>query len=178
MDEYIIGIVKKVIYRSENGYIVGSIKVTDNDIDPYLNNQTITFTGYFTNINLEDNLRLNGEFIHHYKYGDQFNVSSYELIPPKGENSIISFFSSELVPGIGESKAKAIYDTFGDDAINLIREDKESLNKIKGLTKKNKDIIYNTLIEYSDSLDIIVKLNEVGFNTKESNLLYHKYIFI
>ena len=85
------GIYKRKIFDSENGYIVGSIKVTDNDIDPYLNNQTITFTGYFTNINLEDNLRLNGEFIHHYKYGDQFNVSSYELIPPKANGANVEF---------------------------------------------------------------------------------------
>ena len=50
---YLKGIYKKNIYQREN-YLVGLIKVKDNDIDPALNDKTITFTGYFSNINIED----------------------------------------------------------------------------------------------------------------------------
>ena len=170
------GIYRKNIFNnSDNGYLVGLIKVLDNDIDPSLNNKTITFTGYFNDINIEDNLRLVGTFTRHNKYGEQFNANSYEIIMPTTENSIISFLSSGIFKGIGENKAKRIYDTLGDDCISIISNDITSLEGIKGISKKNREDIYNTLLEYSDNIEIIIKLNEYGFNNKDSTTLYHKY---
>ena len=168
------GIYKKTIFSSDNGYVVGLLKVTEYD-DSTLCGKTITFTGYFTDINLEDNLKLTGEFVEHHKYGSQFNVTSYEIIMPTTENSIISFLSSGIFKGIGESKAKRIYEVLGDDTINRITNDINALVGIKGITKKNREDIYNTLLEYQDSIDIIVKLNEYGFNNRDSNSLYNKY---
>ena len=172
---YLKGIYKKNIFQSTDGYVIGLMKVKDNDIDSLLNDKTITFTGYFSNINLEDNLLVNGKFVVHNKYGEQFSVDSYEVIMPDNENGIVTFLSSDLFKGIGESKAQKIYDHLGDDAINIILEDKDRLLEIKGITKKNVEVIYNTLVEYEDSVETIVKLNELGFNSKDSNSLYHKY---
>lgn len=170
------GIYKKTIFsNSDNGYLVGLLKVIDNDIDASLNNKTITFTGYFNDINIEDNLRLVGTFTRHNRYGEQFQANSYEIIMPTTENSIITFLSSGIFKGIGEGKAKKIYDALGDDAINRISNDITCLEGIKGISKRNREDIYNTLLEYSDNLEIIVKLNEYGFNNKDSTTLYHKY---
>ena len=170
------GVYKRTIFNnSDNGYLVGLIKVTENDIDASLNNKTITFTGYFNDINIEDNLRLVGTFTRHNRYGEQFSVTSYEIIMPTTENSIISFLSSGIFKGIGEGKAKRIYETLGDDCISIMSNDIDALVGIKGISKKNREDIYNTLLEYSDNLEIIVKLNEYGFNSKDSTTLYHKY---
>ena len=170
------GIYKRTIFsNSDNGYLVGLIKVTENDIDASLNNKTITFTGYFNDINIEDNLRLVGTFTRHNRYGEQFSVTSYEIIMPTTENSIISFLSSGIFKGIGEGKAKRIYETLGDDCISIMSNDIDALVGIKGISKKNREDIYNTLLEYADNLEIIVKLNEYGFNSKDSTTLYHKY---
>ena len=170
------GIYKKTIFNnSDNGYLVGLLKVIDNDIDASLNNKTITFTGYFNDINIEDNLRLVGTFTRHNRYGEQFQANSYEIIMPTTENSIITFLSSGIFKGIGEGKAKKIYDALGDEAISIMSNDITCLEGIKGISKKNREDIYNTLLEYSDNLEIIVKLNEYGFNNKDSTTLYHKY---
>lgn len=172
---YLKGIYKRNIFQSNDGYVIGLLKVKDNDIDSLLNDKTITFTGYFSNINLEDNLLLNGHFTVHSKYGEQFVTTSYEMIMPDNENGIITFLSSDLFKGIGENKAQKIYDHLGDDTINIIINDKDKLLEIKGLTKKNIETIYNTLIEYEDSVETIVHLNEIGFSTRDSNTLYRKY---
>ena len=170
------GVYKRTIFNnSDNGYLVGLIKVSENDIDASLNNKTITFTGYFNDINIEDNLRLVGTFTRHNRYGEQFSVTSYEIIMPTTENSIISFLSSGIFKGIGEGKAKRIYETLGDDCISIMSNDIDALVGIKGISKKNREDIYNTLLEYADNLEIIVKLNEYGFNSKDSTTLYHKY---
>ena len=171
---YIKGIYKKTIYNRDN-YTVGLIKVKDNDIDDSLNEKTITFTGYFSDINIDDHLKLNGSFTRHNKYGDQFLTDSYEIIIPEEKDGIITFLSSEVFPGIGEAKAQKIYDNFKDKTIDTILNNPEELKKIKGITKKNIDILHNRLVDYQDSIEIIVKLNEFGFNNKDSTSLYNKY---
>lgn len=171
---YIKGIYKKTIYNRDN-YTVGLIKVKDNDIDDSLNEKIITFTGYFSDINIDDHLKLNGNFTRHNKYGDQFLTDSYEIIIPEEKDGIITFLSSEVFPGIGEAKAQKIYDNFKDKTIDTILNNPEELKKIKGITKKNIDILHNRLVDYQDSIEIIVKLNEFGFNNKDSTSLYNKY---
>ena len=171
---YLKGDYKKTIYH-QNNYTVGLIKIKDNDIDEGLNEKTITFTGYFSEINIDDNLKLNGIFTHHYKYGDQFQADSYEIIIPEEKDGIITFLSSDIFPGIGESKAEKIYEMFGNNATDIILNNPMELKKIKGLSKKNIDTLHNKLLEYQDSIDIIVKLNEYGFNNRDSTSLYNKY---
>ena len=171
---YLKGIYKKTIY-SQNNYIVGLIKVKENDVDEGLNEKTITFTGYFNEINIDDHIKLNGTFTHHYKYGDQFQSDSYEIVIPDEKDGIITFLSSDIFPGIGESKALKIYNLFQDKTIDIIINDYERLKEIKGLSKKNIETLHNKLLEYQDSIDIIVKLNEYGFNNRDSTALYNKY---
>ena len=53
MEKYIVGTYKQSIFQSDNGYIIGLFKVKDTDLDDmkeYIN-KTITFTGYFHELN-------------------------------------------------------------------------------------------------------------------------------
>lgn len=167
------GTFRKLIYNRDN-YYVGLIKVKECDYTDLID-KTITFTGYFSEINIDDILLLNGEFTKHNKYGDQFLANSYEVVLPEEKDGIVSFLSSDMFKGIGEAKAKKIYDTLGDKTIDIIINEPEKLNSIKGLTKKNGTILHEKLLEYEDSIDTIIKLNEFGFSNKDSSSLYNKY---
>ena len=103
------------------------------------------------------------------------NTDSYEVIIPEEKDGIEIFLSSELFPGIGLKKARKIVETFGDKSIDIITKNPEKLSEIPTLTKKNIDILVSRLEEYSDSINIIIKLNEYGFNNKDSTSLYNKY---
>ena len=92
---YLKGIYKKTIYNRDN-YYVGLLRIKENDIDNDLNNKTITFTGYFTELNIDDILLLNGNFTKHNKYGEQFSVSSYEVIIPDEKEGIETFLSIDI----------------------------------------------------------------------------------
>ena len=173
---YLKGIYKKCIYQNlDNLYLVGLIKIKENDIDESLNEKTITFTGNFSTINIEDTLILQGELVKHFKYGEQFNVTSYEQILPDDEHSIINFLASDMFPGIGETKAKRIFDILGDNTTEIILNEPERLAFIPTITKKNIDILHTKMLEYEENIDILLKLNEVGFSTRDSNILYKKH---
>lgn len=171
----IIGNISKIIFKSDNNYCVLIFKVKENDIDNKYNGKTITATGYFHDIDEGVELSLIGIFEKHIKYGEQFQVSSYQSVIPEDKNSIVSFLSSDLFKGIGEVKALKIYEKLGDDAINLIKEDPNVLKDIETITLKNIETIKNKLMELNQSTDTLLNLTELGFNSKDATLIYKHY---
>ena len=144
---YLKGIYKKLIYNRDN-YYVGLIKVKDSDYAG-LNDKTITFTGYFSNINIDDILILNGEFTKHSKYGEQFLCTSYEVSLPDEQDGIVTFLSSDMFKGIGEAKAKKIYATLGDKTIDIIPSGKLATGDKVTITVGTDTKIYEVVI-YGD----------------------------
>ena len=176
MDEYIIGNVRRIIYKSETGYIVGVFKVKDtSDAFDYLKDCTISFTGYFHELEIDDNYKFSGNIINHPKYGEQFNVTFYERAVPEEKDSIVEFLSGGTFKGIGEKTAKKIVDILGDNALQMIIENPNNLMLIPSITKRQIDTLYNTLIEYSNSYNVILQLNDLGFASKDSIAIYNKY---
>lgn len=169
------GVITKIIFKSDNNYMVLLFKVSKNDLDDSYNNKTITITGYFYDILENTNLEVIGELTKHLKYGMQLNVSSYKVIVAEDKNSIIKFFTSDLFKGIGEAKALKIYEALGDDAISKIKSDSSVLDSIESLSKKNKETIKNKIEEMDNSSEIILKITDLGFSIKESTLIYKYY---
>lgn len=171
--EYIKGNFKKYIFRSDTGYTVGLLHVKESNIK--IDTNTITFTGFFPDLNELDLYKFEGSFVVHNKYGKQFNVTNYEIILPDDDENIVSFLSSELFKGIGQKKAKKVVDTLGSNCLNIILENKDSLNQVTSLNEKQKDIIYNALLEYSSSYDRMLKLTKLGFSVKNAVVIEKFY---
>ena len=173
---FIKGNFRKYIFKSDRGYVVGLFKVRDTSEDLIsLKNSTITFTGYFSDLNESDLYLFNGKMTNHERYGEQFLVESYEITLPNDKDNIVEFLSSNLFPGIGETKASKIVDVLKENCLDIIMENPDSLFLVPTVTKKQRDIIYNNLIKYQSSYKTIVDLNKYGFNTKDSLSIYNKY---
>lgn len=173
---YIKGNFKKHIFTGDNGYVVGLFKVKDSSssFENFIGT-TVTFTGYFHELNENDTYILYGDFNIHSKYGEQFLTSSYERVKPEEKDSIVEFLSSGLFKGIGKKKAEKIVSVLGDKTLEVILENPENLLLIPTITKKQVDILYLTLLEYESSYNTILKLSEIGFNTKDSMIIYNKF---
>ena len=174
--EFIKGNLKKILFSGDNGYLVGLFKIkeaSDEAID--FINQTVTFTGYFHELNEMDTYVLHGRFVFHQKYGEQFQVENYERCQREDRDSIVEFLTSGLFKGIGEKKAKRIVDVLGKDTLKIILENPDNLLLIPTITKKQVDMMHNTLLEYESSYQTILFLTELGFSTKESMTIYNKY---
>ncbi len=177
METYIKGNFRRSIYKSEKGYVIGLFKVRETNseaLEDYIN-RTITFTGYFYDLNEDDTYIFYGEGAHHPRYGFQFQVSNYEKVKPTDKEGVVEFLSSDLFPGIGEKLAKSIVDILGGDALDRILKEPECLNLIPKLTGKKADKIVHTLKQYEESHQTIVYLNELGFNMREALSIYNYY---
>ena len=177
MDIYIKGHYQRSIYQNSNGYHIGLFKVREtnsSELTPFLD-KTITFTGYFHELNDMDTYLFFGQMVEHPKYGLQFSVTSYERCKPEEKDAIVEFLTSGLFKGIGEKKAKAIVDVLGKDTLQIILENPDNLILIPGITKTNIDTLHNKLKEYESSYETVLYLSNLGFSTKDSMLIYNYY---
>lgn len=177
MPTYIKGNYRKSIYQNASGYNIGIFKVQDTNEEKLANyiDRTITFTGYFHELNDIDTYIFYGKLVNHEKYGEQFQVDNYERCKPEEKDSIIEFLTSGLFKGIGEKKAKAIVDVLGTDTLKIILENPDNLLLIPTITKQNINTLYTKLKEYEASYETILFLGDLGFSTKDSMIIYNYY---
>ena len=175
--DYIKGNYRKSIFKSDQGYVIGLFKVRDTNSDSLKHhiNKTITFTGYFHELNEDDLYLFYGEETTHPKYGAQFQVSEFERVKPEDKDGLIEFLSSDLFKGVGETLAKSIIETLGNKALELILKDPSNLYKVPKLTEKKANKIHETLVKYEESHQIIIYLTDLGFSMKDALIIYNTY---
>lgn len=174
---YIKGKVRQSIYTSDNGFFVGTFKIkeTDHEALKEFLNKTITITGTFVELNTEDTYILYGEYKEHDRYGYQYQVTKFEKEIPKGEDAIIEFLSSPLIKGCGEKTAIKIVETLGENAIGKIKESISNLYLVPGMTEKKAGKIYTSILAYSSSDDLIIKLKTFGFTVSEATKIINRF---
>ena len=62
---YIKGNFKRYIFRADSGYTVGLFHVKETNVE--ISSNTVTFTGFFSELNELDLYKFEGEFINHNK---------------------------------------------------------------------------------------------------------------
>ena len=174
---YIKGKVRQLIYEGSNGYKIGLFKVKETDDEELKDflNRTITFTGTFVELNFDDYYLFNGYYMYHERYGNQFVVKSYERILPDSKDALIEFLTSDLIKGCGVKTANKIVDILGLDALNVIKEDPNALLKIEGLSEKKAAKIYESILNYSQIDETLLKLQEYGFSIPDATKLINNF---
>ena len=177
MESYIKGNFRRSIFQSDKGYVIGIFKVretNDEVLEEYVNH-TITFTGYFHELNEDDTYVLYGEAVNHPRYGFQFQTNRYERLKPTGKDAVTTFLSSDLFPGVGEKLARQIAEVLGDEAIDRILEDESCLYLVPKLSENKIKKIVSILKKYEESHKIIAELIDLNFSMKEALSIYNEY---
>ena len=174
---YIKGKVRQLIYEGSNGYKIGLFKIKETDDEELKDflNRTITFTGTFVELNFDDYYEFNGYYMYHERYGNQFVVKNYERILPDSKDALIEFLTSDLIKGCGIKTANKIVDVLGLDALNIIKEDPNALLKIDGLSEKKAAKIYESILNYSQIDETLLKLQEYGFSIPDATKLINNF---
>lgn len=161
------GIVTNIIFRNDDsGYTILSVDTSDSDI---------TCVGTMPFFNQGDNVEMEGEIVYHDKYGEQFNISSISLLKPSSRSSIIKFLSSGNLKGIGKKTAKAIYEAFGKNSIDLVYQNTDRLLEVEGIGKKKLEDIKLSVEETRDSRRSIEYLQGLNISYSLAMKIYQKY---
>lgn len=174
---YIKGKIKHLIFESTSGYKVGLIRVKETN-DPEMEdfiNKTVTFTGYFADLTMDYVYVLEGSLVYTEKYGYQYKVENYHYQEVEGKDAVIEFLASPLVKGCGEKTACDIVDTLGEDALKKIKENYTNLLLVPKMTEKKALKIYDSIMKYRQTDEMIVELKNLGFTINEALSIINKY---
>ena len=163
------GIIKQVRFYSEETKFIVCV------IDSEQEDKPILATGYMSYVNPQDKYHFQGDYTIHPKYGKQFQIQSYEIVLADDESEIIRYLSSSLFKGIGEKQAAAIVETLGKDALNLIKEDKHVLDKVRGMSEKKREIISEVLSSQDFDQEVLSFFMGHGISTKNLALIQAVY---
>ena len=128
MEEIIVKRCRFKVYESGN-FIVAKYE----DKNTHKN-----FTAVGNNLPLFSNAQYKfvGEWQESSKYKRSFKVEHFEIYVEKSLDSIVGFLSCGIFPFMGLKTAQRVYDTFGDDTIEILNNDINRLLEIKGFSKK------------------------------------------
>ena len=166
---------KRTIYFNEiNSYTVAVVKIKETDIPELVDKQHIHIVGTLPELNYRTTYKFNGEYTKHNKYGDQLEVSTYEVEIATKEEELVGFLCSDMFP-IGEVTAKKIVDKFKDKTLDIILNDKDNLKEIPRLSEEKINKIHDILTDYQGSSKIVMEMTSLGFNNKEAMNILKKY---
>ena len=124
------GKVATIIFKNETNFWTVMLLKTDSGY--------MTAVGATTDIEVGDEIELEGELASHKVYGEQFKFTTYIKALPKSTTALITYIADN-VKGVGKKTAKNIVDMFGEETTNVIKYTPDKLRDIKGLNEEKID---------------------------------------
>lgn len=135
----------------------------------------IKAVGYCLPITENIRYRLNGHWTKHPKHGLQFEVDDYEEVISHTREGIIGYLSSGQIKGVGPKIAEKIYDTFGQDTLDVLDHEPEKLTSIRGISQKKLETIRGSYLASRSARDVIAFLAPHGVTANRAIKIYREY---
>lgn len=169
MDKHLIvlkGTVERITYKNnDSGYTVFVLNMANDDI---------VCTGTVPYVNEGDSVTVNGEYVMHPSYGQQFKCEFCEVSVPETESQVLKFLSSGAIKGIGPATALKIVERFREETLYVIEKEPIRLTEIKGISK---DKALNISEQYANQFgvrEIMINLAKFNISPLEATKIFKK----
>lgn len=167
--EKICGTVDTIIFASQdNRFTV--LKLSPEKLSTQI---TVTLNGIAPLIG--QLLEIEGEWVKHPKFGQQFKATTYKTVAPTEISGIEKFLASGAINGIGPAMAKKIVAEFGEKTLEIIAKSPNELLKVPGIGKKTAEKISTSYLEESELTEIMVWLENHGISNTYAGKIFAKY---
>ena len=159
------GQVGEFIYQNEvNGYCICEFYIDNEEL--------ITAVGYLPFINSGDTLKIIGNYVTHKEYGEQFKIETFEKCLPETLDGLERYLAGGIVKGIGPAIANRIVKTFGEETLDILRNNPQKLSHIKGITYERAEDIVNEFNEKWELWQIVGFLERFGISSSNCKKVY------
>ena len=163
------GTVRRITFRNEdNFYSVFRLEVPESRFP-------VTVVGSFAALKEGEQLRLEGDWIHHPTFGRQFKAEKSEVLLPTTESGLIRYLGSGLLKGIKKKRAEAMVHHFGKDVLRVIREDPKALTVIRGIDEKLAYRIRDNLLTHKEIENFMIYLQGFDISPHLAIRIYKHY---
>jgi exodeoxyribonuclease V alpha subunit len=135
----------------------------------------VTVVGNLLGVKEGAELRLHGGWVVDKKFGEQFQVASYQTLTPSTIAGIEKYLGSGMVPGIGPELAKRIVSKFGMRTLEIISNDPTRLTEVEGIGRVRAQRIRGEWQSQRDIQDVMVFLQGHGVSSAYAMRIFKKY---
>lgn len=161
------GIIDSIVFKNEeNGYTIAKINCSS---------QMVTIVGILPYVVEGQQYSVTGEWVNHPKFGEQLKVEEIEEILPTTALGIERYLASGVVAGIGPVTAKKIVDFFGERALDILDNNIERLNEIKGIGTKKIELITKSYTSQREVRNIIMFFQNYGISPNQCMKIYKRF---
>lgn len=167
--EEIFGYVDSILFsEEENGFVVGKIK------EPKKKDPT-PIVGIMPGVHIGETIRCKGNWKLHPKFGQQFEVQSFEAQAPTDAAGIQRYLESGMIKGIGPAYAGRIVDKFGAETLNVIETKPEKLLSVQGIGEKRIELIIRCWKEQRMVRSVMIFLRGHGVSPSFAQKIFKTY---
>ena len=123
-------------------------------------------------INSGDTLKIIGNYVTHKEYGEQFKIETFEKCLPETLDGLERYLAGGIVKGIGPAIANRIVKTFGEETLDILRNNPQKLSHIKGITYERAEDIVNEFNEKWELWQIVGFLEKFGISSSNCKKVY------
>lgn len=164
---YFEGQIVNIRFQSQDtGYTVASLLTEDGEI---------TICGNLYGAQVGQVIELEGELIFHPKYGEQITVQNMKSTTPTTLSSIYQYLASGMIDKVGPAMAERIVDRFGEQTLEIMKDQPKRLLEVRGIGKKTLEVITASFQEQEESRGTMLFLQELGLTPKLSHMIYQAY---
>jgi exodeoxyribonuclease V alpha subunit len=169
MTATLTGELEQIVYTNpENGYIVGRLKAQGHG-------EPVTIVGTMPAARSGEQVRLQGQWISHPRFGMQFKVRSCETVLPATLQGIEKYLGSGLIKGIGPVMAGRIVGRFGTATLDVIGATPQRLGEVEGIGPSRIDLITRAWREQHGIRDLMLFLQSHDVGAGYAAKIYKHY---
>ena len=159
MSSNLDGTLQRVVFQNtESQWTVAKFAVESSSIP-------VTIVGSLLGVAVGTPLRLRGEWVVDPRFGKQFRIDSYQAKSPETLVGMERYLGSGLIPGIGPELAKRIVTHFGQETMDVIRDQPQRLGEVEGIGAARVDKIRSGWSVQQDLQEAMVFLRGYGVHT-------------
>ena len=163
------GLLERISYHNEeNDFVVAKLREKEKK-------ELTTIIGNLSGINPGESLKLTGKWVHNKRFGEQFQVESFEVTVPATLHGIQKYLASGLIKGIGSIMSERIVEKFGLHTLEVIEKKPERLSEVEGIGPKRISMIIKAWVEHKEIKEIMIFLQGHGVSAAYSAKIYKQY---
>lgn len=165
--EILEGEVREIVYyNDDNCYCVFDLNFGKN---------LITCVGHIPYLTAGECVRLEGNWTSHVDYGEQFKFESFIRTIPQKVSAIRTYLASGIIPGIREATAVKMTDVFGEETLEVIKNEPERLTMIKGISLAKAMKMNEAFLIRQDAANTVMYFQQFGVSAKMAVKIHKKF---
>jgi exodeoxyribonuclease V alpha subunit len=121
------GQIERITFRSaDSHFLIARFRLPETS-------SLVTVLGHIPEPRAGETLRLKGRWRSHPRYGQQFEVLSFEVLLPSGVEEIRRYLGSGVIPGIGPKTTERLIGHFKKETLAVLENEPHRLAEVPGI---------------------------------------------